>query len=63
MQNSVFEGELTEGKYKALKHELRHVIDDEDDSVLIYVLRTKDIANVNLWEPPPKVAIAQTYFF
>ena len=40
VQNSVFEGELTEGKYKALKHELTHVIDDEDDSVLIYLLRT-----------------------
>jgi len=31
---------LTLGKYKALKHELRHVIDEEDDSVVIYVLRT-----------------------
>lgn len=36
IQNSVFEGELTEMKLRQLKRELKAIIDDEYDSVIIY---------------------------
>jgi CRISPR-associated protein Cas2 len=39
VQNSVFEGEITEAKLKALKLALKHVLDMKDDSVLIYRMR------------------------
>ena len=35
VQNSVFEGELTEMKLRQLKRELKAIIDDEYDSVII----------------------------
>lgn len=40
VQNSVFEGEITEAKLKKLKEELKRIIDKEEDSVVIYNLRT-----------------------
>jgi CRISPR-associated protein Cas2 len=40
VQNSVFEGEITEAKFKKLKEELKRIIDKEEDSVVIYNLRT-----------------------
>ena len=40
VQNSVFEGELTETKYKMLKRELQQLIDDKEDSIVAYQLRT-----------------------
>lgn len=40
VQNSVFEGEITEAKLKKLKEELKRIIDKEEDSVVIYYLRT-----------------------
>ena len=39
VQNSVFEGELSEARLKALKLALKKVIDPKEDSVLIYRLR------------------------
>jgi len=36
VQNSVFEGELTEMKLRQLKRELKAIIDEEYDSVIIY---------------------------
>lgn len=39
VQNSVFEGEITEAKFKKLKEELKRIIDKEEDSVVIYNLR------------------------
>ncbi|MEZ0337366.1 MAG: CRISPR-associated endonuclease Cas2 [Aquificaceae bacterium] len=41
VQNSVFEGEITEAKLRILKDELKKIIDDNHDSVLIYKFRTK----------------------
>ncbi len=38
VQNSAFEGELTESQLKRLKHGLRGLIDPEHDSVYIYRL-------------------------
>lgn len=36
VQNSVFEGEITEAKFEKLKHELNKIIDSKEDSVIIY---------------------------
>ena len=40
VQNSVFEGEISPAKLKKLKYELGEIIDKEEDSVIIYNLRT-----------------------
>jgi CRISPR-associated protein Cas2 len=41
VQNSVFEGEITEAKLFKLKQQLNHVIDPEEDSVIIYTFLTE----------------------
>jgi CRISPR-associated protein Cas2 len=41
VQNSVFEGELTPGKFEALKNELQGKMKKEEDSILIYMMRTE----------------------
>jgi CRISPR-associated protein Cas2 len=38
VQNSVFEGELTEGQFEALHIELKGRIMEEEDSVIVYEL-------------------------
>lgn len=38
VQNSVFEGEITEGRLKKLIIELERIMDKEEDSVIIYKL-------------------------
>lgn len=40
VQNSVFEGEITEAKLEKLKVELKRIINEEEDSVIIYTFRT-----------------------
>lgn len=40
VQNSVFEGKITPAKLKMLKEELKRIIDQTEDSVIIYNLRT-----------------------
>lgn len=39
VQNSVFEGMITEGKLNKLKHELQKVIEPADDSICIYEIQ------------------------
>jgi CRISPR-associated protein Cas2 len=39
VQNSVFEGELTEAQVETVKAGLRSIMDDENDSVLLYTAR------------------------
>jgi CRISPR-associated protein Cas2 len=39
VQNSVFEGELTESQIEKIKLGLRQIIEKEADSVLIYIAR------------------------
>jgi CRISPR-associated protein Cas2 len=39
VQNSVFEGELTETQIETVKAGLRRLIDEETDSILIYTAR------------------------
>jgi len=41
VQNSVFEGELTESELLRIKSELRKIINEDEDSVFFYILRTK----------------------
>ncbi len=41
VQNSVLEGELTEGAFEKLKAELLDIIDEEKDSLIFYTFRTK----------------------
>ncbi|WP_156273086.1 CRISPR-associated endonuclease Cas2 [Neomoorella glycerini] len=40
VQNSVLEGDITEANLKKLKVELMKIIDKEEDSIIIYILRT-----------------------
>jgi len=39
VQNSVFEGELTDAQIETVKAGLRRLLDDEADSVLLYTAR------------------------
>jgi CRISPR-associated protein Cas2 len=38
VQNSVFEGELTDGKFEAMKIDLEERLESKEDSVIIYKL-------------------------
>lgn len=40
VQNSVFEGEITEGRLEHLKSELKKIIKEDEDSIIIYTFRT-----------------------
>jgi len=40
VQNSVFEGEITQAKFVKLKNELKDLINKEEDSVIFYILRS-----------------------
>lgn len=41
VQNSVFEGDITQGKLNALKSELSSIINNAEDSVIFYVCPNK----------------------
>jgi len=41
VQNSVFEGELTDSQFKRIKHDLTELVHEDEDSVRIYSFRTK----------------------
>ena len=45
IQNSVFEGELTESEYNYVISGLKNIIDSNEDSIIIYRFRTKDEVN------------------
>jgi CRISPR-associated protein Cas2 len=40
VQNSVFEGELTEAQLARLQRTLQKIINPQEDSILFYILRT-----------------------
>lgn len=40
IQNSVFEGEITEANFMLLKNKISKIIDKNNDSVIFYILRT-----------------------
>ncbi len=43
IQNSVFEGELTKAKLKEIELRLKQIIDEEEDSVIIYIMREEKL--------------------
>jgi CRISPR-associated protein Cas2 len=45
VQNSVFEGELTDARFARLKSGIRRMIAEDEDSVLIYRLRDEKLMN------------------
>jgi len=48
IQNSVFEGELTESQLMEVKSGLRELIDKREDSVRIYILRCRDVVKTDV---------------
>ena len=40
VQNSVLEGEISEGNFKKLKYEISRIINEKEDSVIFYTFRT-----------------------
>jgi len=40
IQNSVLEGEITEAKFERLKREIELIIEEKEDSVIFYIMRT-----------------------
>ncbi len=45
VQNSVFEGEITEANYFKLKEEVRQKVNNAEDSVIFYTFRTTRYTN------------------
>lgn len=43
IQNSVFEGELTKSELERIKEGLKGLISEEQDSVILYILRTDEL--------------------
>ena len=41
VQNSVFEGEVTRAEFERIKAGIRDLIDEDEDSVIIYKLRSE----------------------
>jgi len=41
VQNSVFEGEITLAEFERIKADLADIINEDEDSILIYKLRSK----------------------
>ena len=40
VQNSVFEGEVTRAEFERIKADLRELMDEDEDSIVIYRLRS-----------------------
>ncbi|HWQ71918.1 MAG TPA: CRISPR-associated endonuclease Cas2 [Desulfitobacteriaceae bacterium] len=49
VQNSVFEGEISEANYKKLKMELAQIINEDEDSIIYYTFRTTKYSSVKQW--------------
>ena len=45
IQNSVFEGEVTKSEFEAIYKGLIKIIDEDDDSIIIYKLRMAELLN------------------
>ncbi|MGC8726253.1 MAG: CRISPR-associated endonuclease Cas2 [Thermoplasmata archaeon] len=46
VQNSVFEGELTESQFMNVEKGVKEIIDMDTDNIRIYIIRTKDAVKV-----------------
>ena len=45
IQNSVFEGEVTDSEFQVIHNGLMEIIDEEVDSIIIYKLRIAELLN------------------
>lgn len=45
IQNSVFEGEVTESEYEKIYKGLMEITDEDEDSIIIYKLRNEELLN------------------
>lgn len=45
VQNSVLEGEISDANFVKLKTELRKAMEEDEDSVIFYILRTTKYSN------------------
>ena len=45
IQNSVFEGEVTDSEFQLIYNGLMEIIDDDVDSIIIYKLRMSELVN------------------
>ncbi|WP_413861934.1 CRISPR-associated endonuclease Cas2 [Methanobrevibacter sp. UBA417] len=43
VQNSVFEGEVTNSEFEYIKNKLKEIINEEEDSIIIYKLRMPEL--------------------
>lgn len=48
VQNSVFEGNVTDKQWAEVQHGLKRLIKDAEDSVRIYSFRTQDVVTVSI---------------
>jgi len=46
VQNSVFEGELTDSQFMRIESGLKEIIDENIDSIRIYIMRLKDATKI-----------------
>jgi CRISPR-associated protein Cas2 len=46
VQNSVFEGEITDKQHAEIEYGLKHIIKNDEDSIRWYSFRTQDQVNV-----------------
>ncbi|ASJ12044.1 CRISPR-associated endonuclease Cas2 [Thermococcus thioreducens] len=46
VQNSVFEGEVTRAEFERIRAGLREIIDEDEDSVVIYRLRSRPFREI-----------------
>ncbi len=53
VQNSVFEGEVTRAEFERIKAGIRDLIDEDEDSVVIYKLRSEPRRDVIGMEKNP----------
>ncbi|MEG8946948.1 CRISPR-associated endonuclease Cas2 [Rosettibacter firmus] len=42
VQNSVFEGELTESEFERIKHGIKEIVNEKQDSVIYYVFDSQN---------------------
>jgi len=47
IQNSVFEGELTQSQFLEVKNGIGEIINQNEDTVRFYVLRSKDLVKID----------------
>jgi len=48
VQNSVFEGEVTESQFRRIEMNLKRIIDEDKDSVVIYSFRSESAVKRNV---------------